>query len=165
MKLKENYIAANCCAPGPGIPLTGYFSHDGVIKVHASSCPNLAKADPERLMVLEWHQIVAEEEFTPDEDYDLLDAIDFELLRHHEIYGYDYSLKVARMVNRDREAVFDSHTRLRELGLLTRVEPKMIQYRKNIVPGKWIKHRNHTYYDITDKGKKYLEYHEGKKGD
>ena len=41
-----------------------------------------------------------------------------------------------------------------------RVEPLMIRYRKNIVKGKWIKHRNHTYYELTEKGRKYLAHHE-----
>jgi predicted transcriptional regulator len=43
------------------------------------------------------------------------------------------------------------------LGALKRVEKLMIQYRKNIVKGKWIKHRNHTYYELTPKGERWIE--------
>ena len=48
---------------------------------------------------------------------------------------------------------------MREMGLLERVEPLIIQYRKGIVDNKWIKHRNHTYYGLTSKGESYLRYH------
>ncbi|MCP4569562.1 MAG: DUF2250 domain-containing protein [FCB group bacterium] len=159
MNLKENYISANCCDPQPTDPITGYFSHDGVIKVHRADCSNLSKADPSRLIMLAWPDIIGDAEYSPDEDYDLLDDIDFRLLEHHRRYGFDYSNKVAAMLNLDRREVHDGHTKLRELTLLKRVEPKMIQYRKNIVPGKWIKHRNHTYYDLTEKGSAYLDYY------
>lgn len=159
MKLKEDYITANCCSPRPDDSIIGYFSHDGVIKVHRADCDNLDKADPSRLITLAWSDILDEADFTPDEDYDLLEDMDFLLLEHHRRYGFDYSNKVAAMLNLERRAVHDSHNRLREMNLLQRVEPKMIQYRKNIVPGKWIKHRNHTYYDLTEKGDAYLDYH------
>jgi len=35
-----------------------------------------------------------------------------------------------------------------------------MQYRKGIVDNKWVKHRNHTYYKLTEKGTKYLDYFE-----
>ncbi|MFH2049803.1 MAG: DUF2250 domain-containing protein, partial [bacterium] len=72
-------------------------------------------------------------------------------------YGVDYSLVVARKLNIPKQAAFDCHKKLREMGLLERVKPLIIQYRKGIVDNKWIKHRNHTYYDLTDKGKSYLD--------
>ncbi len=159
MKLKENYIVANCCSPQPDDLITGYYSHDGVIKVHRSDCDNLDKAVPARLISLDWAAIIGEVDFTPDNEYGCLEDIDFLLLKHHRQYGYDYSNKVAAMLNLERRLVHDSHTKLRDLNLLKRVEPKMIQYRKNIVPGKWIKHRNHTYYDLTEKGSAYLDYY------
>ena len=159
MKLKEDYIAANCCSPVPGDPITGYYSHDSLIKVHKTDCVNLQKADASRLISLNWPDILAEAEFTPDDDFAELEQIDFRLLDHHRQYGFDYSNKVAAMLNLERKSVHESHARLRRLSLLKRVEPKMIQYRKNIVPGKWIKHRNHTYYDLTEKGSAYLEFH------
>jgi len=158
MNLKENYILANCCRPTESDPIVGYHSYDGMIKVHRADCRNLAKAEQDRLVKLEWAEITAGEDFTPDADYNELDAVDFQILEHHRNYGVDYSLKVAGMLHMDAQMVFDSHKKMRSLGLLTRVKPLIIQYRKNIVDNKWIKHRNHTYYELTDKGENYLAY-------
>ena len=89
-----------------------------------------------------------------------LRKVDFAGLKHHLDYGFDYSLVLAKKLNIDKQEAFNLHKKLRELGLIERVEPKIIQYRKGIVDNKWIKHRNHTYYNLTDKGTKYLEYSE-----
>jgi len=159
MRLKDSYTAARCCNPQPGDPIVGYSSHEGGIKVHREDCASLAGADQARLVRLEWKDILAPEEFRPGNDYKKLDRIDFAILKHHEKYGYDYTLKVARILHIEKQAAFDSHEKLRHLDLLARVEPRIIRYRKNIVKGKWIKHRNHTYYDLTEKGKKYLEFY------
>jgi predicted transcriptional regulator len=127
--------------------------------VHKLGCSNLIKAEPDRIISLAWPDITAKEEFCPEDDYKNLDKLDFSILGHHRDYGFDYSLKVAAMLHLDKKTVFDRHGKLRDMGLLERVEPRMIQYRKNIVKGKWIKHRNHTYYDLTEKGRKYLDYY------
>lgn len=129
-----------------------------MLKVHRADCTNLESADPSRLVALKWDDIRAPEPIRPGGDYDLLDELDFRILSHHERCGIDYSLKVARMLGADRETVFERHRQLRERGLLVRVEPTMVQYRRGIAPNKWIKHRNHTYYDLTDVGRGYLEY-------
>jgi len=160
MNLKDDYILANCCKPQKGDALTGYFSHNGVIKVHKSECSNLNKSDTARLVTLEWDNIIGEEDYKPDPDYNELDKIDFQVLNHHKVYGVDYSLKMARMLNLDKQAVFDSHKKLRDMKLLERVKELMMQYRKGIVDNKWVKHRNHTYYKLTEKGTKYLDYFE-----
>jgi hypothetical protein len=159
MKLKDDYILAKCCRPDIDDSITGYYSHDNIIKVHKSDCANLSKTDPARLMTLNWKDILAPEDFVPDEDYHTLDEIDFAVLKHHQDFGVDYSLKVAAILQIDRQSIFDSHTKLREMGLLKRVKALMIQYRKNIVNNKWIKHRNHTYYELTKKGMSYLQYY------
>lgn len=109
-------------------------------------------------MDLDWDDILAEADFRPETDYTKLDETDFRILEHHQRYGVDYSLKVARMLSLDRQEVFDRHAKLRDQGLLNRVEPTMIRYRKGIVKNKWIKHRNHTYYELTDKGIAYLDF-------
>ena len=158
MKLKEDYVRANCCSPQAGDSITGYFSHNNIIKVHKSDCSNLNKTVQSRLVALEWSEIVAEKGFEPDDDYNQLTEPDFRVLIHHKTYGLDYSNKVAAVLRLDRKSVYDIHSRLKEMKLIERVAPTMIRYRKNIVPGKWIKHRNHTYYDLTEKGMKYLEY-------
>jgi len=159
-RLKDPYVPSKCCGPQPDDPITGYYSHDGtLIKVHKSDCSNLDKADQSRLVILEWTDILAEAAFKPDKDYYELDQLDWRVMQHHREYGVDYSLKMARMLYADKQAVFDSHKKLRAMKILERVEPLIIQYRKGIVDNKWIKHRNHTYYDLTDKGNKYLDYH------
>ncbi len=160
MNLKEDYTLANCCKPQKGDEITGYFSHNGIIKVHKSDCTNLNKSDTARLVSLEWTNIIGEEDYKPESDYDELNGIDFQILNHHKVFGVDYSLKMARMLNLDKQDVFDSHNKLRSMKLLERVKELMMQYRKGIVDNKWIKHRNHTYYKLTDKGAKYLEYYE-----
>jgi len=160
MKLKEDYILANCCTPTEHDTIVGYYSHNNIIKVHRADCPNLAKTDPERLITLNWRDIITEKDFTPDDDFHELDATDFIILEHHEKYGVDYSLKVASVLHIDKQLVFDRHTKLREMGLIKRVKALIIQYRKNIVKNKWIKHRNHTYYELTEKGEKYLAFHQ-----
>ncbi len=160
IRLKDKYLLSKCCSPTPEDAIIGYFSWDDLIKVHRQDCPNLAKADPERLVDLNWNDIVAAKEFSPGEDFDDLEPNDFVVLRFHREYGVDYSLKVARMLNLPKQEVFDRHKKLRALGLLERVKPLIIRYRKGVVDNKWIKHRNHTYYELTIKGNQYLDSHE-----
>lgn len=164
MKLKDDYTIANCCQPTQEDEIIGYYSHNNIIKVHKLGCPNLTKAEQGRLVALEWAEIVVGMEFHPDDDYSRLDSVDFSVLDHHLKYGFDYSLKMASLLHLDKKTMFDKHSKLREMKLLERVEPKMIQYRKNIVKGKWIKHRNHTYYDLTEKGRLYLDHYLHRKG-
>lgn len=152
LPLKDKYSLARCCTPQPGDQITGYFSHDDHIKVHRSDCGNLAKAERARLVKLEWDDITLAATLPQDEAEIPLGELDLAILHHHRNLGVDYSLKVARVLNAERAAVFESHRRLRAGGLLERVEPTMIEYRKGIVPNKWIKHRNHTYYRLTERG-------------
>ena len=159
LRVKEDYTLAKCCAPRPGDPITGYYSHENVLKVHRVNCSNLSKVDPARLVTLSWDDVLERQEpYQPDDDYKELDDIDFAVLSHHEHYGLDYSHVVARRIRISKQAAFDRHRKLRDLGLIERVEPTMIRYRKGIVDNKWIKHRNHTYYDLTDKGRAYLDF-------
>ena len=159
LHLKEGYTLAKCCSPSKGDMISGYYSHNMILKVHKLDCENLKKAPKDRLVSLVWEDILADEPFKPDEDFEKLNALDIRILSHHQSYGVDYSLMVAKMLAIDKQAAFDHHTRLRSMGLLERVDPLMIQYRKGIVDNKWIKHRNHTYYKLTKKGEQYLEYY------
>ncbi len=159
LRLKENYKTAKCCNPGPEDRLKGYINYDNIVVAHRSSCPNLEKVEAGRLLDLEWNQITAEEPEKPGPDYASLDKTDFRILKHHREYGIDYSITVSSMLKLKRKTVFDRHGKLRGLGLLSRVEKLMIQYRKKIVKNKWIKHRNHTYYELTPKGELYLDFY------
>jgi len=157
---RENYTPAKCCTPAPPDQIVGYYSYDNVLKVHRADCANLAKAEPERLVRLTWDDVLEQRgEFVPDEDFELLDVTDFAVLAHHETYGVDYSLVVARKLNVSKSDAFACHHKLRDIGLLVRVEPLIIRYRKGIVDNKWIKHRNHTYYELTAKGRAYLTHY------
>ncbi|UCC44302.1 MAG: DUF2250 domain-containing protein [Candidatus Zixiibacteriota bacterium] len=143
----------------PDKPIIGYHSYEKVLRVHLEGCPSLLKVAPERLVHLNWADILADDLFRPEKDYETLDPLDFRVLQHHREYGIDYTLVVARAVGMTKQQAFDCHHKLRELGLLQRVNARIVQYRKGIAEHKWIKHRNHTYYEITDKGQKYLDYH------
>ena len=158
LKLKKEYILAKCCSPLPPENIVGYYSYDNILKVHKQNCTNLKKAAPDRLVQLEWHDILEPPESKPDDDFNHLDIVDFKILEHHQNLGIDYSLKVAKDVNIPKQDAFERHNKLKDMGLLERVDALMVQYRKGIVKNKWIKHRNHTYYQITLKGKKYLDY-------
>ena len=157
--LKEDYKLSNCCKPEPTDEIVGYYSHDNIIKVHKSGCMTLEKIEKERILSLNWDEIIKEsEKFVPDEIYSALEPLDFAVLNHHLVYGFDYSLVLAKKLNIDKQAAFDLHKKLRDLKLIERVEPKIIQYRKGIVDNKWIKHRNHTYYQLTNRGKSFIKY-------
>lgn len=163
-KLKDDHSLSNCCSPTPDDVICGYYSHDNIIKIHKKNCQNLKNVDPERLLSLNWSDIFINYDlFSPDNDYKSLDSIDFLILKHHTNYGIDYSLVIARKLQLSKQEAFDHHKKLRDFNLIERVEPKIVQYRKGIVNNKWIKHRNHTYYDITEKGKNYLEFYLSKK--
>lgn len=95
----------------------------------------------------------------PPELVEQLDSVDYAILTHHQEMGVDYAAVVARHTGIARAEVFVRHRKLRDLGLLERVEPRIIRYRKGIVDGKWIKHRNHTYYDLTALGRQAIDRH------
>ena len=158
-RIRSEYSAANCCDPRPGDTITGYHSHDDRIKIHRADCPNLADLPKARLVVLDWKDVLVEDEFTRDDIYDSLDDDDLRMLAFHRRVGVDYSLKVARVLRIDRREAFERHKKLRDLGLLRRVPKVMIQYRKGIVDNKWIKHRNHTYYELTARGRAFADYY------
>jgi hypothetical protein len=157
--LAEGYKIAKCCKPEPESEICGYYSYNSMMIVHTGGCKNLAKVEKERLVDLKWKDVLADAPEKPGVDFAELTDLDFQILKHHQAYGNDYSLKVARVLHKPRQNVFDSHAKLRKMKLLERVKPLIIQYRKGIVDNKWIKHRNHTYYDLTEKGKLYLDHY------
>jgi hypothetical protein len=158
IRLIQGYKAARCCSPFPPAPISGYYSYNNLIVIHRSECKNLLKVDRERLLSLCWDEILGEKEYEPEEDYQRMDGLDFRILKHHQEMGIDYSLMVASVLKVDSSEVFCRHRMLQDLKLLKRVKKVMVRYRKNLVDNKWIKHRNHTYYEITLKGKRYLDY-------
>ena len=162
MNLKQGYSLAKCCRPQPGDSISGYFSHNQVMIVHRHDCGNLQKVEAARIVSLTWEEILDRKDYCPDADYDELETLDWRILEHHQVMGVDYSHVVARSLGAARTDIFEHHQKLRDLKLLERVKPLMMQYRKGIVKGKWIKHRNHTYYDLTQKARDYLKYRKEK---
>jgi hypothetical protein len=162
------YKLAGCCAPKPKDDIIGYFKEDGTIAVHRADCRSVQNLRAERLLNVTWREIEAtKEEPIEGNQIDLafaqLDETDYRILKHHEKFGLDYSMVVADALGLPMEAAYERHRKLRELGALERVEKRMIQYRKNIVKGKWMKRRNHTYYDLTPKGRAWIEMFESSK--
>lgn len=161
--LKDDYRLANCCNPQPPDNIIGFLKFDSpIISVHKQDCINLEKVEPARLVALTWDEITKpeiEKQVCDDPEYRKLDEIDFRILKHHKDMGRDYAAVVAKMTRIPRATVFDRHKKLRDLKLLVRVEPVMMQYRKGIVKNKWIKHRNHTYYELTPRGLEYIEFY------
>ena len=162
--LKPDYTLAKCCSPSPDNTITGFLKPDsGLITIHAVGCENLNSIQPERLVKLEWEEVVADDtESNPLDDpaYQSLDDTDSAILRHHAKMGVDYAAVVAKHTGINRATVFERHKKLRNLKLLDRVEPTMIQYRKGFTKNKWIKHRNHTYYELTEMGRQLLNFNE-----
>ncbi len=151
------YRLAKCCSPQEGDDLVAFVKQDAdVFSVHRPDCPNIAKVDPTRLVAISWKEVNAPGTMLPQEVspelLGRLDDVDRAILLHHQRMGCDYAAVVAKHVRVDRAVVFERHRKLRDLGLLQRIEAKMIRYRKGTVDGKWIKHRNHTYYELTELG-------------
>jgi (p)ppGpp synthase/HD superfamily hydrolase len=164
--IKEDFRLARCCNPKPGDEITGFLkTESGLISVHRSGCPHLRKIRPERLTSVKWDEILPEQKSksaSESLEHEKLDDIDLAILRHHAEMGVDYAAVVAKHTRIDRATVFERHRKLRNLKLLARVQPKMIRYRKGIVRNRWIKHRNHTYYELTEKGQEFLRFKQRK---
>ena len=165
MHQEITYKLAQCCSPEMGQGIIGYFKEDGTVAVHRPDCASVQRLRVERLLEVTWGEIHAAETHADiaaeDPTFDQLDEVDYLILKHHQEFGLDYSIVVSEMLGLPLEETHKRHRKLRELGGLKRVERRMIQYRKNIVKGKWIKHRNHTYYELTPKGDRWVRSFEG----
>ncbi|MCY3740512.1 MAG: DUF2250 domain-containing protein [Candidatus Poribacteria bacterium] len=166
MTLELTYKIAKCCLPQENDPITGYFKEDGTIAVHHTTCNGVQGLRPERLLAVAWDEIQATERsadsVTIAPEFDELDETDYFILKHHQEFGMDYSIVVAEALRIPLAEMHQRHRKLRGLGGLKRVEGRIIHYRKNIVKGKWIKHRNHTYYELTPEGKTWIQAFEKK---
>ena len=166
MHQELTYKLAQCCSPEAEEDIIGYFKEDGTVAIHRSDCASVQHLRLERLLEVTWGEIRAAETpsdiETEDPTFDRLDEVDYLILKHHQEFGLDYSIVVSEMLGLPLEETQKRHRKLRELGGLKRVERRMIQYRKNIVKGKWIKHRNHTYYELTPKGDRWVRLFEEK---
>ena len=161
MASELTYKIAKCCAPQEGDLITGYFKEDNTITVHHTTCNAVQGLRPERLLVVAWDEIQKTETATDAvplaPEFAELDETDYFILKHHQELGMDYSIVVAEALRIPLEEMHQRHRKLRDLGGLKRVEGRIIHYRKNIVKGKWIKHRNHTYYELTPEGRRWIQ--------
>jgi hypothetical protein len=161
MAAELTYKIAKCCAPQEGDAITGYFKENGTVTVHDAACNAIHSFRTERLLEVTWDEIRTTE--TPTDSLTLspafaeLDETDYFILKHHQELGMDYSIVVAETLRIPLEEMHQRHRKLRDMGGLKRVEGRIIHYRKNIVKGKWIKHRNHTYYELTSEGKTWIQ--------
>ena len=161
MASELTYKIAKCCMPQEGNAITGYFKEDGTITVHDTTCNAVKSLRPERLLAVAWDEIRRTETATDAvplaPEFAELDETDYFILKHHQELGMDYSIVVAETLRIPLEEMHQRHRKLRDLGGLKRVEGRIIHYRKNIVKGKWIKHRNHTYYELTPEGRMWIQ--------
>ena len=166
MHQELTYKLAQCCSPEAGEGIIGYFKEDGTVAIHRSDCASIQHLRLERLLEVTWREIHAAETSagteTEDPTFDQLDEVDYLILKHHQEFGLDYSIVVSEMLGLPLDETHNRHRKLRELGGLKRVARRMIQYRRNIVKGKWIKHRNHTYYELTPRGDRWVRSFEEK---
>ncbi len=154
-----SYHLSHCCNPQVGDAIVGYFREDGIFSVHKAGCPNLRRVPQERLVEITWEEIEGQKgkESVDSLFYELEDQ-DYRILKHLKVYGLDYAYPISQKTGIGLQETFRRLRRLKEWGAISRVSRLMIQYRKGIVQGKWIKHRNHTYYDLAPRGERILAY-------
>lgn len=161
MTAELTYKIAKCCDPEEGDPITGYFKADSTITVHRATCRALQGFRAERLLAVAWDEVrraaAATAPVALSPGFAELDETDYFILKHHQEFGMDYSIVVAETLQVPLAEMHQRHRKLRDLGGLKRVEGRIIHYRKNIVKGKWIKHRNHTYYELTPEGALWIQ--------
>ena len=66
--------------------------------------------------------------------------------------GPAFIKKLATRLNKDIQSIRNSVKNLQRLGYLERITKKLVDYRLD-KRNKVTKHRNHTYYDLTRKGR------------
>ncbi len=70
--------------------------------------------------------------------------------------GCDYSKSVARALNIKLPEAFKIHKNLLDLGYLEKVSSRFTKYKIDNKT-KIIKHRNHTYYQLSKKGGQFVK--------
>ena len=75
--------------------------------------------------------------------------------------GPAFTKKLASRLNEDNEILRNSIRNLQRLGYLERVTKTLVDYRLDR-RNKVTKHRNHTYYDLTRKGRLFMRQFHGK---
>ena len=91
------------------------------------------------------------------------DLSDIELKILYYIYhsGPAFIKKLSARMDNDIQTLQKSVEALQRMEYLERVSGTMVEYRLNR-RNKIIKHRNHTYYDLTRKGRLFMRNFQGK---
>ena len=94
---------------------------------------------------------------------DKTDLTDLELKILYYIHhsGPSFIKKLAARLNKDIQTMRKSVMTLQRLGYMERVTRTLVEYRIDR-RNKVTKHRNHTYYDLTRKGKLFMRSFHGK---
>jgi predicted transcriptional regulator len=74
--------------------------------------------------------------------------------------GPAFIKKLASRLNEDNQILRNSVKNLQRLGYLERVTKTLVDYRLD-KRNKVTKHRNHTYYDLTRKGRLFMRNFDG----
>jgi predicted transcriptional regulator len=90
-----------------------------------------------------------------------LSEIELKILCYIHHSGPTFVKKLAARLDTDIQTVNKSIVTLQRMGYLERVTRTMVEYRINR-RNKVTKHRNHTYYDLTRKGKLFMRHFHGK---
>ncbi|OSS41889.1 hypothetical protein DESAMIL20_1442 [Desulfurella amilsii] len=85
-----------------------------------------------------------------------LDDLEIKILKYHKQKGCDYSKSLAKELNIKLCEAFMVHKKLLSLGYLEKVSSRLTKYKVNNKT-KIIKHRNHTYYQLSQNGKQFLK--------
>jgi predicted transcriptional regulator len=89
-----------------------------------------------------------------------LSCIEVKILYYIQHSGPVFIKKLAARLNVDIQAVQKNVETLQHKGYLERVTRILVDYRINR-RNKVTKHRNHTYYDLTRKGRLFLRHFSG----
>ncbi len=91
---------------------------------------------------------------------DELGEIELKILKYHKVMGADYSKLVSHRFGLKLCEAMKIHKNLLEIGLLEKVNGRIVDYHTNVKRTKTVKHRNHTYYVLSRKGKLFLREYE-----
>jgi predicted transcriptional regulator len=93
--------------------------------------------------------------------------LEIKILKYHKIAGADYSKLISHRFGLSLSDAMKIHKKLLELGFLEKVSGSIINYHTKLKNGKYkyVKHRNHTYYTLSRKGKHFIREYEKKFGE
>jgi predicted transcriptional regulator len=90
-----------------------------------------------------------------------LSEIELKILSYIHHSGPAFAKKLAARLDTDVQTVHKHIMTLQSKGYLERVARTMVEYRINR-RNKVTKHRNHTYYDLTRKGRLFMRHFQDK---